>query len=144
MLFSTVLNKPNKIFYVLQLCVKNTSDDAQSKNYSAIFEGVDQSIGFYAVAYDVGGEAIISYRGTDDLLGDFFFDSDTWNGYGTGFGSSTANQAGMAFDFYNEVSNGGDPRDANISTTGHSLGGGLAGLVGAANDNGCALLEIAV
>ncbi len=44
----------------------------------------------------------------------------------------------MAFEFYRSVAGGIDPRTANISLTGHSMRGGLAGLVAsviAANDN---------
>ena len=39
-------------------------------------------------------------------------------------------QAVLALEFYNAVApDGVDPRYANITTTGHSLGGGLAGFV---------------
>jgi Ca2+-binding RTX toxin-like protein len=87
---------------------------------------------FYAVAYkDNSGETIISYRGTDNV--GFWSDKggDFWNGYGTGLGSPNSKQALLAIDFYKSVAGATDPRLANISLTGHSLGGGLAGYVGA-------------
>jgi Ca2+-binding RTX toxin-like protein len=91
------------------------------------------SAGFYAVAYQLAsGEKVITYRGTDQnaswplsLAG-----SDLWNGYGVGGGSPYGEQARFAIQFFNNVA-GPDPLSANVSTTGHSLGGGLAGLVGA-------------
>ncbi len=101
-----------------------------------------QSVGFYALAYDVGnvagfsaGEQVISYRGTNFNLGDSaaeFFSSPLWqdvlNGWTVGLGNP-GGQAALALDFYNAVNaEGVDPRAANITTTGHSLGGGLAGL----------------
>lgn len=46
----------------------------------------------------------------------------------------------MAFAFYNSVG-GGDPRTANISLTGHSLGGGLAGLVGSVYNKNSTLFD---
>ncbi|MBK8174860.1 MAG: type I secretion C-terminal target domain-containing protein [Rhodospirillales bacterium] len=93
--------------------------------------------GFYGIAYSYNGETVISYRGTDEEIAWGNANIDLWNGYGVGFGSPEGTQAALAFQFYNSVAsalNGGatvDPRTVNISTTGHSLGGGLAGLVGA-------------
>ena len=98
-----------------------------------------QSKGFYAAAYSYEGETIISYRGTDELvdLDDPIIGGDIWNGYGVGAGSPEGNQAALAFQFYRQVADAlanetnSNPFTANIALTGHSLGGGLAGLVGA-------------
>jgi len=96
----------------------------------------DIPAGFYAIAYDLNGEKVISYRGTDEVVVAPWSGtgSDLWNGYGVGLGVTAGKQAMLAFDFYNTVAgnpsnNQIDPRTANISLTGHSLGGGLAGLV---------------
>jgi Ca2+-binding RTX toxin-like protein len=112
-----------------------------------------QNIGFYAIAYTLStGEKVVSYRGTDENLTYPFGDtgSDITNGYGVGAGSPYGRQAAMAFQFFQTVIGdevtpatftlgvltggsfiGIDPRSvANISLVGHSLGGGLAGLVG--------------
>lgn len=83
----------------------------------------DQSISFYAVAYSYNGEKIIFFRGTDDFSNDLLY------GYTVGTGFPNHQQAEMAFGFYNVIADGVDPRTANISLVGHSLGGGLAGLV---------------
>ena len=86
--------------------------------------------GFYAVAYQVGTSKVIAYRGTDDLVAWPWDDkngSDIWNGWGVGAGSPHGKQAALAFQFYQTIAGAGaDPRTANISLTGHSLGGGLA------------------
>lgn len=85
------------------------------------------------------GSTVISYRGTDNFVDvPFFGDNaggDAWNGWSIGFGSSGSNQAAMAFEFYNAVAQSVDginydPKTSNIILVGHSLGGGLAGLVG--------------
>jgi hypothetical protein len=95
-----------------------------------------RNISFYGISYqlkDATGkviDTIISYRGTDNL------GVDMAAGYGVGGGNPKEAQAQMAFDFYNVVAGGGDPTKTNISLTGHSLGGGLAGLA-ASNDNHC-------
>ena len=104
-----------------------------------------QVIGFYGAAYQIKDEnglvidTVISYRGTDTNLSLPFVDdsgSDMFNGYGVFVGYPNVPQGEMAFAFYNDLAtqlNAGvaeDPRDAEISLTGHSLGGGLAGLVG--------------
>lgn len=94
----------------------------------------DQAAGFYAVAYEYNGQKVISYRGTDDkslsLNPVDLYRPDLWNGYGTGAGSAQSQQAELAFLFYQDVAGvGADVKKANISLTGHSLGGGLAGLV---------------
>lgn len=92
---------------------------------TALGDGVDSLKGFYAIAYDIqGAGTIIAYRGTDSLP------LDTAHGYGVGLGVPDVDQAVLAFGFYQMVADGVDPRLAPISVTGHSLGGGLAGLVG--------------
>ncbi len=75
---------------------------------------------FYAQAYTRSGETVISYRGTNNAL-----DVPAWFG---SVGEDTF-QAQQAADFYQEVT-GGIAADPNVTLTGHSLGGGLAGLVG--------------
>ncbi len=105
------------------------------------------SAGFYALAYqtkDSQGNIIdttISYRGTDQNTSLPFYTldsgSDAFNGYGVSLNYPNSPQAVMAFDFYNDLvkdiygEEWIDPRVANIDLTGHSLGAGLAGLVGA-------------
>ena len=39
-----------------------------------------QAAGFYALSYTLGGETIISYRGTDKYVGDGDIGGDIWNG----------------------------------------------------------------
>lgn len=77
---------------------------------------------FYAAAYrDADGNIVISYRGTDDpTLG---ADLTAWTG---GAGFQTA-QAELAAQFYYQVKQAHP--NATITLTGHSLGGGLAGLI---------------
>lgn len=80
--------------------------------------------GFSATAYLINGKAVISYRGTDTAtIWDIF--NDVWNGYGVGAGSPEGKQAEMAIQFYQSVR---DQGYTDIVLTGHSLGGGLAGL----------------
>jgi hypothetical protein len=105
-------------------------------------DGVDQAVSFYAIAYEIpndatwNGQTIISYRGTDFPLGDGDqnIGSDVAYGYSIGTGDPVSSQGDMAIGFYKAVAGSEDLRTANISFTGHSLGGGLAGLVGV-NDN---------
>lgn len=102
--------------------ITHTSTDAQ------------ESDDFYALAYidNVNGvdgtDRIIAYRGTDD------FPMDAWYGYGVGAGSPGSPQGQHAIAFYEAVT-GRDVNStapiSNISLTGHSLGGGLAGYVAA-------------
>jgi putative lipase involved disintegration of autophagic bodies len=80
-----------------------------------------QDDGFYAIAYDTGSEIIIAYRGTDGVL------TDVINGWGGGAGLWFSDQNQLAIEFYHEVNSAYPGRE--ISVTGHSLGGGLAGFV---------------
>lgn len=99
-----------------------------------------ENISFYALAYDYNGETIIAYRGTDSLFGDvghFFLNGDVRNGFDIGAGDATNSpQGNMAIQFYNTIIDevygiSADPHSSalNVSLTGHSLGGGLAGYV---------------
>lgn len=100
--------------------------------------------GFYAIAYDVSGAGIdgltgtvISYRGTDNIS--IFGSGDIRNGWFIGGGAQgdwAGAQAPLSIEFYKAIvgvdDNGqfeSDPFDNNITLTGHSLGGGLAGYV---------------
>jgi hypothetical protein len=108
--------------------------------------------GFYGIAYDVSGAGVagltgtvISYRGSDSirLPGDGFFsdaltrlfggstDNDVISGYGVAPGFPNGPQASLSIRFYRAVAEAMGATDltsANITITGHSLGGGLAGL----------------
>jgi Ca2+-binding RTX toxin-like protein len=100
----------------------------------AAAKGVNSS-GFFAQSYVVQGtgQKIISYRGTDiatfgELSKDAFF------GWRMGAGDYSAAQAELAAQFFQQIVGGtnqtlGDLYNANVLLTGHSLGGGLAGLV---------------
>jgi Lipase (class 3) len=84
-----------------------------------------QANSFYAVAYTWNNHQIISYRGTDNFLGDVA----AW----LGAGAANTAQAQLAAQFYQAVINNSSVSPFNTTTefTGHSLGGGLAGLMGA-------------
>lgn len=68
-----------------------------------------QAIGFYAIAYKMGAETIIAYRGTDDFngIGDLATSKDVFYGWTMGAGNSVAAQATMAFAFYQSVAGAG-------------------------------------
>jgi hypothetical protein len=89
--------------------------------------------GFYAIAYDTEDYGtVISYRGTDFApQGDFV--TDIANGWAFGGGDFRAPQVELSAAFLEEVAkNGGAEVDqefvSSIILTGHSPGGGLAGL----------------
>lgn len=95
-----------------------------------------KAAGFYAVSYSLNGQTVISYRGTDHLLSNPWSDdvgSEIWNAYLQGLGSPLTAQAHLAADFFQAVTGTteGDPTTANVITTGHSSGGGLAAFVAA-------------
>ncbi len=105
------------------------------KNLSA---GSDFNIGFSATSYSWNGETIIAYRGTDSIFGSGVSGgSDLDNGYGIAIGNPIAPQALSAINFYkatlDSLGAGGpntiNPYTADVTFVGHSLGGGLAGLV---------------
>jgi VCBS repeat-containing protein len=94
--------------------------------------------GFYAIAYQEGSETIISIRGTDQTptsKNPFSWSSDdiidVSNGWLVGAGQTAeqSSQAKLAIQFYQTVAGDDNWQTANISLTGHSLGGGLAGMV---------------
>ncbi len=81
-----------------------------------------QSASFYAVAYQTATGIVISYRGTDS------FAVDPLTGWTTGAGLLSS-QAKLAAEFYYAVKD--QYPTSEITLTGHSLGGGLAGFVAA-------------
>ncbi len=102
----------------------------------------DIPIGFYAIAYSYNDETIISFRGTDNppTLANPLTD-DVFHGWSLGGGNINSEQAQMAVRFYQEVAGDGNWQTANISLTGHSLGGGLAGFVGGLYDQDALLFD---
>lgn len=95
-----------------------------------------KAAGFYAIAYKLPDSSVtISYRGTDQLTTHDGIGGDVTNAYGIAIGDTDTPQGLAAFQFYKDVAGtlnpvNPDAYQANISVTGHSLGGGLAGLVG--------------
>ncbi|GJL65542.1 MAG: hypothetical protein NPIRA05_05130 [Nitrospirales bacterium] len=83
--------------------------------------------GFYAVSYEWNGETIISYRGTDSLLFELPL-VDYPIAFNDDFDEA---QVHLASQFFHAVSD--SIGSTAITTTGHSLGGALAGFVGALN-----------
>lgn len=77
--------------------------------------------GFEAVSFTNGSEIVISYAGTGPGLSDW----DANIGLALGFGSEQLRQAALYYLEVKETNPG-----AMISFTGHSLGGGLAALMG--------------
>ncbi len=87
------------------------------------------STAFGAIAWTSNNQTIIAYEGTiAQSLGSLY--RSAVNGYGIFFGSPTGPIATAALDFYNQALNDGQ-NSGNIILTGHSLGGGVAGFVGA-------------
>jgi hypothetical protein len=96
----------------------------------------EYNAGFFAQSYTLGNQKIISYRGTDQLFTPPWSDDpggDPWNGYGTALGLPFNDQARMAAEFFQDVTGtaSSDPSAGNAVLVGHSLGGGLAGFIGA-------------
>lgn len=88
-----------------------------------------QSTGFYAAAYTTPDGTVISYRGTD-VLNPLNSANDIINGWVSATGTVTT-QATLSLDFYKAVTGGVSVFDTTqppITLTGHSLGGGLAGI----------------
>jgi len=104
----------------------NGLNDTQLGDTTIFRQFNDVEIGFSATAYKIGNEIILSYRGTDALLPNESLGGDLWNGYGVGIGNPLGNQGEAAIKAYQTLKSSG----LNVSLTGHSLGGGLAGFVG--------------
>lgn len=129
--------------------------DLTSVGLAVVFDDAGDSVrkneGFYGIAYKILDqndhvlEHVIAYRGTDYLGGlssiigvhEYFGGSDANNGYGIGAGLPYFSSQGvLAIGFYQDIaaeiygSNVDLHSNAlNISFTGHSMGGGLAGYV---------------
>lgn len=90
----------------------------------AVYQAYDSGLGgeYVATKYTLGGETIIAFRGTDNPLSDLL---TGWGG-GAGFLTPQAIEAGQT---YRDWIGNESIYDANVTLTGHSLGGGLAGLL---------------
>ncbi len=114
-------------------------DHGASKIGTATFKQDDnsneaQAAGFYAVAYDTQYGTVISYRGTDNPS--IFADEvtgagDITAGWVTGGGVWQTDQVRFSQEFF-QAATGTVGENANVADailTGHSLGGGLAGVI---------------
>lgn len=109
--------------------IGNASITKRLQDVSATFEPNSQAAGFYALAYDWNGQRVISYRGTN-LVGNLPAANDVVNGWPIGLGSPAASQGLLAAQFYRNIVGGEENLfNADVTLTGHSLGGGLAGLL---------------
>ena len=107
---------------------------AEIVSQSNFASGSDEvNAGFYGIAYNWQGQTVFSYRGTNIENG-LPQSDDVFNGWSLGAGFSSSSQGQLAVKFYEAVSGVDSIYDYNAGTaifTGHSLGGGLAGYVGA-------------
>ena len=98
-----------------------------------------KAAGFYGISYTVGsgvediaaGTTVITYRGTDNFTpNETSGASDITQGWVASLGVPTG-QVRMALDFYTAASGNSiyDGAQSDVILTGHSLGGGLAGIV---------------
>lgn len=117
--------------------VAHTDNDANLATNEAFANG------FYALAYKNDDQVIISYRGTDVILGssDTKGGNDPVNGYGIALGLTDVPQATLATQFYEAVAGADFGQPIKITLTGHSLGGGLAGFVGAQQNKNSVLFN---
>ncbi|MEM7210441.1 MAG: calcium-binding protein [Pseudomonadota bacterium] len=133
--------------------IKRDGLDAERVDYAQW-----QTSGFYAVEYDTSGTSIgdpitISFRGTNPDPGPEFTSSAIWldmvNGWTVGIGfldgqpvidwlndeadldlpDASVSQSLLAMDFFAAVADARGIERGAVTTTGHSLGGGLAGMV---------------
>lgn len=63
---------------------------------------IAQDAGFYAVAYDVNGSKVISFRGADNL-DPLSPSTDIFNGWTIGVGFGNTPQARLALEFYEAI-----------------------------------------
>jgi Ca2+-binding RTX toxin-like protein len=92
----------------------------------------DVSTGFFAINYTDGTDTILSYRGTDQFGAT---SPDIWQGWISGLGVPAA-QIMHALAYYKDVTDHAiTDGPQNVILTGHSLGGGLAGMIGALTGN---------
>lgn len=87
-----------------------------------------QSASFFAQSYQMpNGSKVISYRGTDSISVDLV------TGWTLGGGYPAGSQAALALEYFEDTAGASvfEGPNPNIVLTGHSLGGGLAGFVGA-------------
>jgi pimeloyl-ACP methyl ester carboxylesterase len=109
----------------------------------------DQADGFYGIAYQWGSDVVISYRGTDSILGTGTIGSDLLNGWLIGAGVM-APQAADAEAFYDAAVNKANATTTtsvaggtvnNVLLVGHSLGGGLAGYIAALTGDSATIFD---
>jgi hypothetical protein len=101
-------------------------------------EGRAQAASFFAISYRWGSDTVISYRGTDNIgiVSNVLLRGDIGNGWVTGAGF-IGTQASLAQEFFRTVVQDSATvttdyaalKTANVTFTGHSLGGGLAGFM---------------
>ena len=104
--------------------IDNVTITEDSTQVQGIGTPAEYQYSFYAIAYNDNGNTIISYRGTRFPGGP---DGNAVKyGWTISAGYANAPQAQLALQFFNDVC---DANTQNITLTGHSLGGGLAGFV---------------
>ena len=91
------------------------------------------SAGFYAVSYSTNFGTVISYRGTDKWGNNPFTNTSGSDvpAFALGGGVWNVAQARLAAEFYQAVNGDSIASSSTITLVGHSLGGGLAGFIGA-------------
>ena len=99
--------------------------------FTQLSERSDPSTGFFARSYTNGSEVIVAYRGTEDLTD---WSTNVQTALGLNAGPDAETQASQALLFALEQKAFAQDTGMSFSVTGHSLGGGLAGIAAAVLD----------
>lgn len=110
----------------LRLCANGAyADQPHPEGYTIIAEKTDPETGFAAVAYQKGDKIVLSFRGTEDIIG-----KDGKNDIQMGL-KKIPEQYEKAKEFTDVVQKYANLKNCDLTLTGHSLGGSLAQIMGA-------------
>ncbi len=111
----------------------NMALDIEGLTGAQFISSLDSGSGMYAEAWEVGGKIVIAFRGTDFAAPNSL--DWTQGNFPLALGNPQAGQLQAAIAFVESIKEDLDGDLSNVVFAGHSLGGGLAGLMAAKYGN---------